>query len=138
MDSPRRGGFSFLLTIAIAAIVGVLAYGAGMQAGQTATAGAGTVFVYGGGGFGFFGFLLFILLIGLIFRAFARARYGGPGAYMWGGHGRWHGGPGYWQGKSDDASKADMPPFVTDWHKRMHEGPETPDAPKDRPTDKGS
>ena len=46
MDSPRRGGFSFLLTIAIAAIVGVLAYGAGMQAGQTATAEAGRVVVY--------------------------------------------------------------------------------------------
>lgn len=134
MDSPRRGGFSFLLTIAIAAIVGVLAYGWGVQAGQTATAGAaGAVVVYGGPGFGFFGFLLFLLLIGLIFRAFARARYGGPGSYMWGGHGRWHGGPGWGQSR-DEAAKAEMPPFVTDWHRRMHEQPDGPDAPKDGPT----
>jgi hypothetical protein len=130
MNSPRRGGFSILLTLAIVAIVGVLAYGAGVQAGQTATAGASSVIVYGGAGFGFFGFLLFILLIGLIFRAFARPRMPWGGPFMWGGHGRWHGGPGAWQGGPDEATKADLPPFVTEWHRRMHEAP---DAPKGEP-----
>jgi hypothetical protein len=134
MNPPRYGGFSFLLTLAIAAIVGVLAYSAGVQAGQTATAGASSVIVYGGG-FGFFGFLLFILLIGLIFRAFARPRMPSGGPWMWGGRG-WHGGHGAWQGGPDDAAKADLPPFVAEWHRRMHE---QTDAPKDGPTtDKGA
>jgi len=128
MHMPRRGGFSILLTLAIAAIVGVLAYNAGMQAGTTAGAAAGTVLVYGGGGFGFFGFLLFILLIGLIFRAFARPRF--PGPFMWGGHGRWHGGPGSWHGGPDAAAQDDLPPFVTEWHRRMHD---KTDAPTDQP-----
>ena len=140
MYSPRRGGFSIFLTLAIAVIVGILAYGAGVQAGQTATA-AGSVIVYGGPGFGFFGFFLFIVLVAMIVRLFARPRgnwghWGGP--MMWGGHGPWRGyGPGGWQGGPDEATQADLPPFVTEWHRRMHEAPGAPQAPepsKDRPT----
>ncbi|MFI5255100.1 MAG: hypothetical protein ACHQ15_06560 [Candidatus Limnocylindrales bacterium] len=151
MDSPRRGGFSFLLTIAIAAIVGILAYSAGVSAGHTTTAGAaGAVVVYGGPGFGFFGFflvfLLFILIVSAMARAFGRARYnawgrgwqgGGHGGWQGGGHRDWHGGPGGWQTGSDDAAKAGPPPFIEDWHRRMHEQPGAPkDTPKDAPADK--
>jgi hypothetical protein len=129
MHSPRRGGFSIFLTLAIAAVVGILAYSAGVQAGQTATA-AGSVIVYGGPGFGFFGFLLFIVLIAMIVRLFARPRgdwshaghWGGPMA--WGSHGPWRG---------QDAN-ADLPPVVADWHRRMHEAPGAPETPKGTPT----
>jgi hypothetical protein len=136
MHTPRRGGFSILLTLAIAAIVGVLAYNAGLQAGATAGATPGTVVVYGAGGIGFFGFLLFLVLIGLLFRLFARPRvpWGGPGMWMshgaWGGHGRWH-------GSTDEGTRPDFPPFVAEMHRRMHEQSGTPtDRPTaDRPTD---
>lgn len=132
MHTPRRGGFSILLTLAIAAIVGVLAYNAGMQAGSTAAASGATVFVYGGGGMGFLGFLLFFLVLALVVRAFARPRV--PWGGGWGGHGMW-GGHGRWHGAHDDVARADFPPFVEDWHRRMHETPGSPaDAPAaDRP-----
>lgn len=114
-----------LLTAAIAAAVGAIAYNAGLSA-QLATRGgdvAAPAYPYYGYGWGFgFGFgwiipLLFILLLVSLFRR--RRWYGG----WYGGHRH---GNGPWQGQA--------PPGVEerlqDWHRKAHgEPPPTEGSP---------
>ena len=117
-----RRGFSFLwvvLTLVIAAIVGVVSY----QAGISTQLPAGTALppyyyephFYG---FGLFGFLFFLFILFLLIRIFSFGRWGG-------GHGGWkHGG-----------YRGGVPPAIEDrmqeWHQRAH-GEPTPTPPPDQ------
>jgi hypothetical protein len=86
-----------LLTAAIAAVVGAIAYNAGLSANIAAHGGTGAPYYpyYGGWGFGWvFPLLFFILLFGLLFRG-----------RRWSGG---HGGPRPWDQRLDD------------WHKQQH------------------
>ena len=116
-----RRGFSLLwvvLTLAIAAIVGVLSYQAGV-ATQLPTGAAIPPYDYEPhfGGFGLFGLLFLVFIFFLLFRIFSFGRWGG-------GHGGWkrHG---YGGG---------VPPAIEErmqeWHKRAH-GEPTPAPPPD-------
>ena len=116
-----RRGFSLLwvvLTLAIAAIVGVLSYQAGV-ATQLPTGAAIPPYYYEPhfGGFGLFGLLFLVFIFFLLFRIFSFGRWGG-------GHGGWkrHG---YGGG---------VPPAIEErmqeWHKRAH-GEPTPAPPPD-------
>jgi hypothetical protein len=117
----RRGSglLRVMVIITIALIVGALAYGAGVAAGQAgaASGGAATPVVYApfGFGFGFFGLLLTIVLIGLVIAAVRGPR-------GWGGRtGPWAAGP-YWGHPADGGR--DVPPMVDEmlasWHRRAH------------------
>ena len=116
-----RRGFSLLwvvLTLAIAAIAGVLSYQAGV-ATQLPTGAAIPPYYYEPhfGGFGLFGLLFLVFIFFLLFRIFSFGRWGG-------GHGGWkrHG---YGGG---------VPPAIEErmqeWHKRAH-GEPTPAPPPD-------
>src|SRR5256714_6951215 len=133
----RRGlGFlGLLVTIAIVAVVGVIAYQAGWsegfaqnapQAGSTAAPAGYYPYYYGGPhffGFGWiFGLLFFLFIVWLFFRfAFWGARMGrgwGPGG--WKGHG------------------GGVPPAIDErmreWHRQAHgEAPSTPGSPPPPP-----
>jgi hypothetical protein len=131
---------ALLMVILVAALVGVgvWIYNAGAAQGMLAS---GKIVLPGGGpvpsngtvpymvypyfyrpwGFGFwpiglfFGLLFFLFLViairGLFFRGFYRRGWHGYGA------GRWGDGPGpQW--------KENVPPFVEEWHRKMHEQPE--------------
>jgi hypothetical protein len=94
-----------IVTLVIAAFVGVGAYQLGVAEGlaSSGTAAAPVVYHYPYffGGFGFLFPLLFILLLFVLVR----------GAF-WGGWGRRYGGPGpYW---------ADPRTRLEEWHKEMH------------------
>jgi hypothetical protein len=109
-------------------------------------------------GFGFLGCLIPLFLIFLFFGVMRgmfgrRHGWGGP----WHHHG-WTGGPGYpgtqgypgeqgqpgaqgqpgGQGQPDDANRMNVPPFIHEWHRRMHESmagtpPEqAPEPPEDQ------
>ena len=84
----RRFGFAWiwgLATVAIATIVGLIAYHAGQTATAVATAPGGNEVVYRGyDGFGFFG-LFWLLLIGFIFFRLIFWRPWGRGYRGWGG-----------------------------------------------------
>jgi hypothetical protein len=109
-----RRGFSFLwvvLTLVIAAVVGVVSYQAGVATQLPAGAALAPYYYqphfYG---FGLFGILFFLFLLFLLFRIAAFGRRG------W-GHGGWkHGG-----------YSGTMPPGIEDrmqeWHKRAHGEP---------------
>lgn len=122
----RRSGLGrALLVLLIAVVVGVLAYGAGLAAGQAGVAVApapgGVVYPVAwhgfGFGFGIFGFLFVLLLVGFLLRAFA-----------FGGRGRGWGGPGHWDRSRWEAG--DVPPpmnsMLEAWHRRAHESPAPP------------
>ena len=100
-------GIGIIVTLVIAAIVGVGAYQIGVAQGiaTTGTAVAPAVyyhpFFYGG--FGFLGFLFPLLFIFLIFGLLRGA--------FWGGWGRGYGRGGYW---GDRASR------LEEWHMREH------------------
>jgi hypothetical protein len=87
-----------LVTVAIAAVVGAIAYHAGQTTTEVVTqAPAGTAIYhgyYGGGGwfFGFFPILFFILLLVFLFRRPWGRGYYGHGAPHW--HDHAHGGTG--------------------------------------------
>lgn len=125
----RRSGLGrVILVLLIAVAVGVLAYGAGVSAGQSGAAVApvpgGVVYPVAwhgfGFGFGIFGFLFVLLLVGLLLRGFA---FGGHRGHR----GGW-GGPGHWE-RSRWAS-GEVPPPMDDmlqaWHRRAHESPAPP------------
>jgi hypothetical protein len=118
----QRGLLAVLITVVIAGIAAILAYGAGYQAGLIASGGAVVApVVYGAGGFGFFGFLGFLLVVFLLFalfRAFARPRWVGP----WGGWG-YRGG---WDRSHWSSADHPIPPALEELHRRLHEErPET-------------
>ncbi|MBM4407632.1 MAG: hypothetical protein FJ038_03310 [Chloroflexi bacterium] len=122
----RRSGLGrVFLVLLIVVVVGTLAYGACMAAGQAGVAVApatgGVVYPVAwpgfGFGFGIFGFLFVLLLVGLLLRAFA-----------FGGRGRGWGGPGHWDGSrwaSGDVP-APMDAMLEAWHRRAHEPPASP------------
>ena len=117
-----RRGFSFLwvvLTLIIAAVVGVVSYQAGISTQLPAGAALPPYYYephfYG---FGLFGFLFLLFIFFLLIRIFSFGRWGG-------GHGGWkHGGYG-----------GGVPPAIEDrmqeWHKRAH-GEQTPSPPPDQ------
>jgi hypothetical protein len=126
---------------ALALLVGGLAYGAGLAAGQ---AGAGTAagpVVYSVGfwhpfGFGLFGFLFVVLILVLLVRAIAGAgRWGGRGGW---GHGWGYGGRGWGPGgpmgpggpTGQEFSGREVPPMfepmLEKWHQRAHADATTP------------
>ncbi|HEY8814258.1 MAG TPA: hypothetical protein VIP57_04045, partial [Candidatus Dormibacteraeota bacterium] len=117
-----RRGFSLfwvVLTLAIAAIVGVLSYQAGV-ATQLPAGAALPPYYYEPhfAGFGLFGVLFLVFIVFLLFRIFAFGRWGG-------GHGGWkHRGYG-----------GGVPPAIEErmqeWHKRAHGDP-TPTPPADQ------
>lgn len=95
-----------------------------------------TVIPYGGYGFGFarpwgwgfglIGCLFPILFIFLVFGAFRFAFW--RSRWSWGGPWMIHG----WRGNGDP-SRGDVPPWVREWHSKLHEQPEatkTEDEPK--------
>ena len=135
--------------LAIVAMVGIglAAFNAGVHAGVTrelapggdadqVVRGVGPGYGwYGYRGFGFpFGLILFpLFIIGIVLLlrgAFARGRWGGP---RWWGPGGWgpgapggpggYGPPGHWGG----------PAAFDEYHRRLHEQPQTPAGPGDAP-----
>lgn len=135
-----------LAVILVAALVGlgVWVYNAGVAQGMLAS---GNIALPGGGttpsngaapymfypyfyhpwGFGFwpfglcFGVLFFLFILfairGLFFRGFHRRGWHGYGP------GRWGNGPG-------EQWKENVPPFVEEWHRKMHERPEDSSNPQ--------
>jgi len=100
-----RGTVSIIVTLVIAALVGVGAYQLGVSQGlaTTGTPVAPVAYYHPFFGFGFFGFLFPLLFIFLIFGLLRGA--------FWGGWGRRYGHGGYW---GDPAAR------LEDWHKRAH------------------
>jgi hypothetical protein len=134
-----KRGFGLLwlfLSLAIAAVVGVAAYQAGLSAAVT-TAAPGTAvavpYYYHPEGWGFFGIfplLFFLFILFLVFRP-RRHWYGG-------GYGHWGRGPwGPWQqGRpGQPTGPQDVPPMfepmLKSWHARAHgeAPPQNPDSP---------
>ncbi len=110
-------GIGLLITIVIAAVVGVAAYQAGVAQGLATTGTAVAPAAYYGGpflGFGLFGFIFPLLFLFLIF-GLLRAAFGGG----WGGH-RYGG----WGGPHDHGKWGEGPSRLEEWHKKAHEGPE--------------
>ena len=101
-----RGTFGIVVTLVIAALVGIGAYQLGVSQGLagTGTAVAPVAYYHPFFGFGFFGFLFPLLFLFLIFGLFRAAFWGG-------GWGRRYGG-GYWH---DPAGR------LEEWHKRAHD-----------------
>ena len=134
-----RRGFALiwaLLTAAIATVVGIFSYQAGMAAGLAAKVPEGAAAVapywyYGphffGFGFGFLGCLFpllgFFLIFSLIRLIFWRGGWGGR--HGWGRHG-WGGPEG--QGQDFGPGGQGVPPMFSEWHKRAH-GEQTPPPP---------
>jgi len=119
-----RRGFSLfwvVLTLAIAGIVGVLSYQAGV-ATQLPAGAALPPYYYEPhfAGFGLFGILFLVFIVFLLFRIFAFGRWGG-------GHGGWkHRGYG-----------GGVPPAIDErmqeWHKKAHgEQPTSTPPPPDQ------
>ena len=102
-----RGIVGLIVTLVIAALVGVGAYQLGVSQGLASTGTAVAPVAYYHPffwGFGFFGFLFPLLFIFLIFGLLRAAFWGG-------GWGRRYGYGGYW---GDRAAR------LEDWHKRAH------------------
>jgi len=119
-----RRGFSLLwvvLTLAIAAIVGVLSYQAGV-ATQLPAGAAIPPYYYEPhfAGFGLFGILFLVFIFFLLIRIFSFGRWGG-------GHGGW---------KRHGYGGGSVPPAIEErmqeWHKRAHGEQPAPTPPPDQ------
>jgi hypothetical protein len=120
-----RRGFSLfwvVLTLGIAAIVGVLSYQAGV-ATQLPAGAALPPYYYEPhfAGFGLFGILFLVFIVFLLFRIFAFGRWGG-------GHGGW---------KHRGYGGGGVPPAIDErmqeWHKKAHgEQPASAPPPPDQ------
>ena len=136
-----RGGFGLLRVLfwlVILAIVGGIAYNAGLAAGS-ATNGAVVTVVPGFFGFGF-GFLLFPILVFLLIAGLAAAfggRHrgwggpGGPGGWGWGPR------PGGWA-KHGEHGPDDLPPMVRTMLEGWHSGAHRTTAEADADTGAGA
>jgi hypothetical protein len=130
----RRGlGFlGLLVTIAVVAVVGVIAYQAGWsdgfaqhlpEAGATAAPAANYPYYYGGPHFFGFGWIFGLLFFFFIFWLFARLAFGFG---RWGRRGWGYGGG--WHQYRDERMR--------EWHDRVHSGQagsETPSSPGSPP-----
>jgi hypothetical protein len=120
MSRRGTGLLGFVVVLAIALIVGVLAYNAGVAAGMSsATSGDTTgpiVYPPFGFGFGFFGLLLTIVLIGLLIAALRGPR--GWGGYR--GHASWGPGAPWWRGPGGGEMPRGAEEMLASWHRSAH------------------
>ncbi|HVC76927.1 MAG TPA: hypothetical protein VND96_10485 [Candidatus Micrarchaeaceae archaeon] len=123
-----RRGFSLfwvVLTLAIAAIVGVLSYQAGVATQLPAGAPfQGYYYEPHFAGFGLFGILFLVFIVFLLFRIFAFGRWGG-------GHGGWR-----HRGYGGGGVPPGIDERMQEWHQKAHgEQPaSTPPPPDQRQT----
>ena len=130
-------GFMALVLLAALVGIGVFAFNAGIAQGLATklpapSAGSGTAPLpypyygmphffpfFGFGGFGCFGVLIPLLLLFLVFGAFRGLFWHGPRHWHMMGHGPWGRGP--WGTPPSGEPGMNVPPMVSEMHRRMHE-----------------